>query len=204
MNYFNLISSSLMQILLFTIIPFFWWILKTDKEVSFFTWIGLKLPKTTNKKKYLIIFIGILGLMPVLLLITNVFLPDSAELATAQFFGQGMNAFMAAIIYGFLQTGLSEEIFFRGFLTKRFINKYNFFTGNNMQAIIFGMVHGILFFALYSWFWITFIVLMSAIIGWLMGYINERLSSGSIISSWLIHGTVNTLMALIAALGIVS
>jgi len=36
-----------------------------------------------------------------------------------------------------------------------------------------------------------------------MGYMNEKLSLGSIISSWLAHGMVNTLMASITLLGVV-
>lgn len=36
-----------------------------------------------------------------------------------------------------------------------------------------------------------------------MGWINENQSEGSIISSWILHGCVNTLAALIVMLNII-
>lgn len=202
MYYLNLLSNSILQVLLFTLIPFLWWVINTDKKVKFKEWIGLTKPVVANMKKFMLVFIGVLGLMPLFLLIPIVFSPDSSDLATAQFIDRGRAALFAAFIYGFLQTGLSEEILFRGFITKRLINKYGFSKGNNIQALLFGAVHGVLFFALYSWMWVLLIIAMTALTGWLMGYMNERLSSGSIISSWMVHGTANTLMAFLAAIGI--
>ena len=203
MDYFNLVFNSAFQILLFTLIPLVWWLLISKREAGFFSWIGIKKPVITNKSKYLIVFIGILGFMPLAFLLISIFLQNSSDLATAQFTGLGISFIPAAFIYGFLQTGLPEEILFRGFLTKRFISRYGFLKGNNIQAVIFGAVHGILFFSLYSWYWVIIIITYSAIIGWLMGYMNEKLSSGSIISSWLAHGMVNTLMAFITMMGVI-
>ena len=63
-------------------------------------------------------------------------------LATNQFYGQGGKALIPALIYAFLQTSLSEEIFFKGFLTKRFVNKFGFQIGNGLQSLLFGLMHG--------------------------------------------------------------
>ena len=56
-------------------------------------------------------------------------------MATAQFSGQGMAALIPCFIYDFLQTGFSEELFFRGFLTKRLIHKIGFKIGNLIQGL---------------------------------------------------------------------
>ena len=41
-----------------------------------------------------------------------------------------------------IQTGLSEEILFRGFLGKRLIAKFGFAVGNVVQGLLFGTLHG--------------------------------------------------------------
>lgn len=37
------------------------------------------------------------------------------------------------------------------------------------------------------------IIVITGVAGYLLGWINEKQSNGSIISSWLIHGIVNTI-----------
>ena len=97
------------------------------------------------------------------------------------------------LIYSFFQTGLSEEIFFRGFLTKRLINKFGFQLGNSIQGFLFGLLHGALFMMLLNPLQLIIIILITGVAGYLLGWINEKQSNGSIISSWLIHGIVNTI-----------
>ena len=43
---------------------------------------------------------------------------------STQFVGQGLSALFSALIYAFLQNGFLEELFFRGFITKRLANGY--------------------------------------------------------------------------------
>ena len=38
----NEIVSSIIQILLFSIVPFVWWLITAKKKESFYVWIGLK------------------------------------------------------------------------------------------------------------------------------------------------------------------
>ncbi len=59
-------------------------------------------------------------------------------------------------------------------------------------------MHGIMFFSTVGIFWAFIITVITEISGYLMGYINERYSDGSIISSWMLHGTVNTLASIIS------
>lgn len=59
-------------------------------------------------------------------------------------------------------------------------------------------MHGIMFFSTVGIFWAVIITVITGIAGYLMGYINERYSDGSIISSWMLHGTVNTSASIIS------
>ena len=74
------------------------------------------------------------------------------------------------LLYAFIQTGLAEEIFFRGFSIEE-----------NIAAII---------------------TLIISIDGWFMGYLNEKLASGSIVPSWIVHGLSNLAVSLMSAFNI--
>ncbi|EON70580.1 hypothetical protein [Lysinibacillus sphaericus] len=68
-------------------------------------------------------YIGLLLLIIVLLVvpINSIisYFVDSSLLASHRFTNLGFSVMMPALIYAIFQTGLSEELFFRGFLTKR-------------------------------------------------------------------------------------
>ena len=86
-------------------------------------------------------------------------------------------ALVPALIFSFVTTGLSEEILFRGFLGKRLIAQHGFSTGNFVQALIFGMIHGVLSMSRVI-FPALLLVLITGAAGWVMGYVNERLAGG--------------------------
>ncbi|HHW32201.1 MAG TPA: CPBP family intramembrane metalloprotease [Clostridiaceae bacterium] len=110
-------------------------------------------------------------------------------LASYQFYKLGAKALVPAFIYAFIQTSLSEEIFFRGFLTKRLINKYGFQAGNAFQSLLFGLIHGLMLKS--SLLGALVIIMSTGIAAWLMGWINEREANGSILLSWLLYGYLN-------------
>lgn len=202
MQIINLLISAILQVVLFSIIPFVWWLISGRKENSFLKWLGLKKPVIKNKPRYLvfILIVLVILLLPSLLVIT-LFVDESAT-ATNQFSGQGISALIPALIYSFLQTGFSEELFFRGFLTKRFIHKFGFQWGNIIQGLLFGLLHGILFVSITGLLSAVVIVLITGVVGYLLGWINEKQSSGSILSSWIVHGFVNTVASIIAMFNI--
>lgn len=182
MQTINLIISSIIQIILFSLIPFIWWFIKKRKEVSFFNWIGIKKPIIQDKTKYiisflltLVIYLGLAFIIPLILV--------NADTAASKFGQQDISALLPALIYSFLQTGLSEEIFFRGFLTKIFVDRLGFKLGNSIQATIFGLIHGVIFISEVGFLKSMVIVTITGAIGVLMGWINEKQSGGSIISS---------------------
>ena len=140
-------------------------------------------------------------LLTSLLFIIPLFI-ESSDTATSQFAGQGLSALIPALIYSFVQTGLSEEILFRGFLTKILVNRLGFKSGNTIQGIVFGLLHGIMFVSIIGISKAIVIVFITGAIGMLMGWINEKQSEGSIISSWLLHGFSNTIAAIITMFNI--
>ena len=193
----NLFVNATIQIVLFSTIPFLWWVIRDRKHSSFLPWIGIVKPIIKDRRAFLLVFLLFFLSFAVL----PMFVKD-VDMATSQFEGQGLSALIPALIYAFLQTGFSEELFFRGFLTKRLVAKFGFKLGNAIQAFVFGIIHGAMFLSLTGILGAAAIILMTAAIGWLLGWINERQSGGSILPSWLIHGCANTLVSIISAFNI--
>ncbi|MCH7322765.1 CPBP family intramembrane metalloprotease [Solibacillus sp. MA9] len=189
----NLLISAIFQVLLFSIIPFVWWLVTARKETRLLTWLGIKKIKIRNYQTYMASFLLVMIILVIPAYIAVILFMDDSAMATSQFSGKGLSAFIPALIYAFLQTGLSEEIFFRGFLTKRLIFKFGFQLGNSIQGFLFGLMHGAIFMMLLNPIQLIIIILITGVGGYLLGWINEKQSNGSIISSWLIHGIVNTI-----------
>ena len=121
------------------------------------------------------------------------------EMATSEFSGLGAAAIPAVLIYAILNTSLPEEIVFRGFLLKRISAKFGFHAGNIVQAVIFGIMHGVMFFSYTGVVKAIVITLFTGVIGWLMGFVNEKKAEGSLIPSWCIHAVANIFSGLCAA-----
>ncbi|WOO39158.1 CPBP family intramembrane glutamic endopeptidase [Anaerocolumna sp. AGMB13020] len=118
---------------------------------------------------------------------------DNASLTTSQFYGKGTSALIPVLIYAFFQTSFNEELFFRGFLGKRLIKRFGFAFGNTMQGVIFGSVHGMMLYSSAGLLKAVIITLLTGAIGVCMGYVCEKQAEGSLVPSWLMHGTFNTL-----------
>lgn len=140
--------NAIIQLIIFSLIPVIWWFFKGRKQTNLFDWLGLKKPIIKNYRG----FIGVLIVDFVIILIQLfVVIPlfiDDADLATSQFTGRTFSVLLPVFLYAFIQTGLAEEIFFRGFLAKRLIHQFGMNIGNIIQALLFGMVHGLIFLTL--------------------------------------------------------
>ncbi len=198
MENISFILSAAIQLLLFSAIPFIWWFITARKISTFHCWIGLKYPTITNRFKYTLLFIGTVAAFFILAFCVIPHLLSVSSMATSQFLGKGLKSILPAIIYSFVQTSLSEEILFRGFIGKRLSSKIGFAAGNGLQATLFGLLHGVMFFGIAGIGRAMIIVLLTGLIGWILGYINEKQSGGSIISSWLLHGVANFLSSAVA------
>ena len=194
------IISSIIEIILISSLPFIWWLISAKKKESFFNWIGLK--KIENKRSALINTI-VISLVFITVSIFTLYLIKDIETATSEFKGLGISAILPALIYAIFNTSLPEEIFFRGFLLKRLSNKFGFRIANVIQSIIFGLLHGIMFFSLVGIVKAMIIILLTGIIAYAMGYVNEKKANGSILPSWYIHALSNIFASIISMFSII-
>ena len=146
MSLFNQAISAVVQLALFTLIPFIWYIVCNKKCSGFFQWIGLK--KTTvfdrTLLKFVVFTIAVFSVTSVGILYSL----RGVGTAAGTFSGMGIAGLPYAIIYAFITTALSEEILFRGFLLKRLSSKFGFPIGNIVQSVLFGLLHGAMFCSL--------------------------------------------------------
>ncbi|MDO5122716.1 MAG: CPBP family intramembrane metalloprotease [Erysipelotrichaceae bacterium] len=192
----NELIGAAAQVLLLSLIPFIVWYVANRKTESFFSWIGLKKPVCGNPAETVLtaVVIALLYMGAVFTLTRK--LPEGVTTAGSQFAGEGLRAVPAALCYAFIRTALSEEILFRGFILKQLQNKFGFITGNTVQALLFGLLHGIPF-GLITKSVLTFVLLtlLPGLMGWYQGWLNEKQCGGSIVPSWLMHGCVNLITA---------
>ncbi|MDQ3049528.1 MAG: CPBP family intramembrane metalloprotease [Bacteroidota bacterium] len=197
--------STILQLIVFSVIPFLFFLFKKDKSLTFFKYIGLYEP--TRKS---IIYVIWTSLLFVIAGIGLTFIDESIKQAvlspnsvTGKLRLMGLNATSISIllIIALFKTSLAEEILFRGFIAKQLINKLGFITGNILQAAIFGIIHLLLFLALTNTTFIplTFIFVFSSFAGWTIGYIKNKYANGSIIPGWIAHGLGNTISYFIIA-----
>ena len=195
--FINELAGALVQLIIFSIIPLIFWLITARKKQNFFEWIGIK--KVSHEGKCWNTVCAILiatGIYIGLTVLSVRFLPEGVTTAGSDFAGKGAAAFPTVLAYGFIRTGLSEEMVFRGFLLKRFSSKFGFITGNTMQAVLFGMMHGIPFGLVTHNIAVALIMtLLPGAFGYFEGWMNEKRCDGSIIPSWLLHGTINVIVA---------
>lgn len=196
---FNELFSTILQIGLFTLIPFLFFLFRKDKETTFKQYIGLIKP--TKKSiiyvlfvSFLFIIIGI-GMTFIDSGIKQTVLEPPSVTGNLRLLGLNVNSILILLIIALFKTSFAEEILFRGFLAKQLIKKFNFNAGNILQALIFGSIHLILFWTLTksTIFPLGFIFIFSTIAGWTIGFIKEKYANGSIVPGWIAHGIGNAL-----------
>lgn len=192
----NKVISSILQIILFLFIPFVWWLITARKKQKFAEWIGLK--KIEGGKKTLAAVV-IASVAFMLLGAFMLYMVSEIETAASEFSGLGVTAIPAIVVYAAFNTAFPEELLFRGFILKRLTNKFSFNIANIVQALLFGLLHGAMFFPFAGDVKTALIIAFTGTIAWFMGYINEKLSKGSIIPSWIIHTASNLFSGIISA-----
>ena len=101
-----------------------------------------------------------------------------------------------------VQTSLTEELVFRGLIGRNLIRRWGFPAGNSVQAALFGLMHLLLLLlpaatigAVAGW------VVATAAAGWILGWVNHRYATGSILPGWAMHGGGNLAAYLILVSG---
>ncbi|MDH5104630.1 CPBP family intramembrane metalloprotease [Lentilactobacillus diolivorans] len=198
---FSSLLSSIIQLGLFILIPFIWWWIWYRKN-KFWGWIGIK---KVIPVKLSLSLVSLVALM--LFCSTGYFvfqtLPSSSVLASTKFTNFNFPTVISIILYAFFQTGLAEEILFRGFLAKRLISRLGFVIGNIIQSLLFGALHVVFFAPIATISVVIIVFIFTSVIGFLLCYIDERLANGSIIPSWLIHGFSNVFSTTLVILNLI-
>lgn len=199
-DYVLVIKGIMLQVILFSIIPFLYWFLRKRKEKLFLPYVGLYKPHraAATKSKSIAIFIIIYLVIYAIVHFTPIAL--ITQPSAGRYAGLGAAAIIPAFLVSFLQQALAEEILFRGFIGKRLIAKLGLFSGNICQAVIFGLIHVLLSVSDEKTFLAYFIIFVSISAGgWLLGFLDEKLCNGSIVPSILLHGFGNFIMVLSVA-----
>lgn len=192
--------SSFVQLGIALLIPVIWWVVTTKRRLEFATWIGLYVPtwkvgplQRVSQKQ-----LGIAMACWVAVSLASLRIASSVwgALTTSRFIGAGLLAVAPILLYAFIQTGLAEELFFRGFLAKRLCASFGFSRGNAIQAFVFALLHLLLFINYLPVLSLVAITVLSGINGWIMGWLNEQAAGGSVVPSWMLHSLANLLVAL--------
>lgn len=195
----NELIGAVVQVLLFALVPLIFWFVTARKKESFCKWIGLEKPacKETWKAVLLTALVALLyiGAMAMCVRI----LPEGITTAGSMFAGQGISALPSLFFYAFLRTALSEELLFRGFILKRVQDIKGFSVGNTVQALLFGLMHGIPFGIVTRSISALFLLtLIPGLFGWYEGWLNEKRCGGSIVPGWMVHGCLNLLTGILS------
>jgi len=118
----------------------------------------------------------------------------SSVIGKAMADGTSSETLVILALIAVFKTSLSEEILFRGVIGKPLIEKFGFAIGNTIQAIAFAAVHLLLLLdpnadRLAAYVLIAF----AGTMGWINGWLNERLGRGSIVPGWVVHAVANLL-----------
>lgn len=195
----NELISSIFQVLLFSLVPFIYYIVKYRKVKGFLPWIGLFISKPVPIKSILFIFIGlsIVSFLPLYWVYTTGSLNfEGFVLDSYLESGWSISTVTTILLYACIQTSLSEEIIFRGFIIRLFTPKFGSQTGNIVQAVLFGALH-ILAVMNAGFFAALIVFILTGGIGYALGWLSIKKAENSIVYGWLIHAVVNIISSFI-------
>lgn len=202
------VTTTIVNLIVFSLLPIIWWFFRHRKEEGFFRWIGFFKPQLKSKWWVLLIFAILyyffynFDFTQFVSPETLEYIENSASVSANAFAGIGVAAILPAFIENFIANGVAEEILYRGFICKRLISKIGLVKGIVLQAVLFGLMHNILYVlaGLDVGLWyhtLTFIFTgMGAL---LLGWLNGKIFNGSIIPSILLHGAGNFIASMLVA-----
>ena len=202
------ISTSVINLIVFSLIPFLWWFFRHRKETGFFRWLGFIRPHLWSKWWVLIVFAVVyyffynFDFTRLVDPDTLAYIESSSAVSANAFAGLGAAAIVPAPIENFIANGVAEEILYRGFLCKRLCGKLGTVVGILLQAVLFGLMHYILYIisGLNVGLWYhTLTFLFTGMGALLLGWLNEKIFNGSILPSILLHGAGNFISTMLVA-----
>lgn len=199
------IISAVLQLSIFTLIPFIVYLIINKSAKGFLNYIGLI--KTSKKAILLSLGISIVFVASTLVLVvmnSNVrMVMTTPPSITGKLHQMGLNtvSIITLIFTACFKTSFAEEILFRGFIAKRLMKKMGYLKGNILQSVIFALMHIVLFAVLTksNMGFLLYIFALSGIGAFLIGYVKEKYGNGSIIPGWVAHGLGNLISYIIIA-----
>lgn len=202
------ITTTIVNLIVFSLLPIIWWFFRHRKEEGFFRWIGFFKPQLKSKWWVLLVFAILyyffynFDFTQFVSSATLEYIESSTAVSANVFAGMGATAILPAFIENFIANGVAEEILYRGFLCKRLISKIGLVKGVILQAVLFGLMHNMLYIlaGLDVGLWyhtLTFIFTGTGAL--LLGWLNEKIFNGSIIPSILLHGAGNFIASMLVA-----
>ena len=186
----------ILNILLFSFIPFGWYFIREKSSKGFLNSIGIYKPERINVSTiFVITAIYLVTLSTNILVIKFGYsgrtIPDKKGFTSLTFF-------LYLLLYG-LKTGIAEEIFFRGFVAKQLIKLLGFSRGNVVQAVIFALPHFVLRGSA-SIVDIFVRIINAFLLGYTFGYVMYKKSNGSIIPVMISHIIINMISSLVLSM----
>lgn len=205
------ITTMIVNLIIFSIIPLIWWLVFHRKKANFFTWLGFKKPHLEAKWWMLLIFAVLYFFFyhfDFTVFISEEameVLENSDSIADNVYKGLGFAAVIPALIENFIANGVAEEILYRGFLCKRLCSKFGTVPGLVVQAVLFGLMHNALYILAgipvdFSYHLLMFLFTGTGAL--LLGFLNEKIYNGSLWPSILLHGMGNFIGSLCTAFGL--
>lgn len=193
MIFVNQLLSAILQVAVLTAIPFFWYLAVHRRAAGFLRWIGLYRAKRPPMNWAAGIFAGFLAVtaLPYLWLYHTGSLTYSGFTFDAyRAYGWSPLTIGTILVWAAVQTSLSEEIFFRGFLAKRLAHVLGTPAGCAVQGLLFGLIHlpavwGRGFLPAVT------VVGLTGGIGFALAWLSQKRAEGSILYGWMIHAAVN-------------
>lgn len=199
--------SALAQLLLAALLPLLIYLFQPKPRTPFIASIGLTRPprKAVVLGLAASLLFVIAGLLLSLLNDEVLQLLRSPDTVTGKLraMGPGVRTWAVLLLIAWVKTALAEEIFFRGFMAKLLVRWFGPIGGSILQALVFALVHVLLFRALTHTPAPTLSILfaLTFLAGWSIGHIKERYAMGSIVPGWLAHGFGNTIVYAVIAFG---
>ncbi len=128
----NEIASVILQLLLFTLIPFLVYCFKFKKAKGFLNYIGIK--NSNNSTNAIALLAGlVLSILFLIIVFINeefkmIFLNPESVTGKIKLIDNKTLAAFTILMVAIFKTALAEEILFRGFIAKRLIFITNFYT----------------------------------------------------------------------------
>lgn len=201
------LQTAIMNLIVFLIIPFLWWLFIYRKRSPFFKSLGITKPRLQYQWRDWLIFAAVYFLWnsSILSLVSEGVATNSSDaVAVSTYMGIGTAAILPSLIEDFISNGLCEELFFRGFLCKRLSAKFGMAAGIVLQAIAFGLLHNVIYLIAGVEIGMNGHIMLfigTGLAGLACGLLNEKLFCGSIIPSILLHGAGNFSSSISEAFG---